>query len=522
MRSLFADILAAVRATRRASILALICLLAPFCLRAAEPARNPEALPVWESGIATLDLGTDRRFPISYSVTPLGTLLSLHAVVANLGGELKLGPMNQAHELTVGNVTYIFGPDSQSLTEGTEIYPLSQRPTVAEDGVKIPLDLLETVYGEQLGYSFAWDQAGRTLTVRKLPAREISVGVDLVHLQGVTTVVLQFPDRPRYRIRQTPGQVEVELIGDRLRPGTGRTIPEDKLVEKVLQTPQGVRLVLAPGVEANDYILQNPFRLVFDVYRSAPSGGPELATRTPPTRSNRIRTIVIDPGHGGSNTGARGSAGVEEKELTLLLAQTLRSRLEERLPVRVILTRSEDVDLPLDTRTSIANQQKADLFISLHLNSVQDPGAHGAETYFLSLQASDEGAARAAAAENQTDPVPQNDGDPLYDLQLILWDLAQSHYLAESQRLAALVQEELNEALNLRNRGVKQAPFRVLLGAAMPAVLVEFGFLSNPNEESKLLDSQYRAELVNALVRAVRRFRAQIEGLPLARDEEVP
>ena len=96
---------------------------------------------------------------------------------------------------------------------------------------------------------------------------------------------------------------------------------------------------------------------------------------------------------------------------------------------------------------AMANQQKADLFISLHLNSVQDPGAHGAETYFLSLQASDEGAARAAAIENQSDPVPQNDGDPLYDLQLILWDLAQSHYLAESQRLAALVQEELNEAL---------------------------------------------------------------------------
>lgn len=510
------------KATRRASTLALICLLAPFSLRAAEPKRDPEALPVWESGIATLDLGTDRRFPIAYAVTPLGTLFSLHAIVANLGGELKLGPMNQAHELTVGNVTHIFGPDSQSVTEGTEIYPLSQRPTVAEDGVKVPMDLLETVYGEQLGYDFQWDQAGRTLTVRKMPAREITVDVDLVHLQGVTTVVLQFPTRPRYRIRHTPGQVAVELIGDRLQPATGRAIPDDQLVDQVLQTPQGIRLVLAPESEAQDYILQNPFRLVFDVYRSSSSAGPSLVTPKPPTRANRIRTIVIDPGHGGTNTGARGSEGIEEKKLTLLLAQALRSRLEERLPVRVVLTRSEDVDLPLDTRTSIANQQKADLFISLHLNSVQDPGARGAETYFLSLQASDEGAARAAAVENQLEPIPQADGDPLYDLQLILWDLAQSHYLAESQRLASLVQEELNEALNLRNRGVKQAPFRVLLGAAMPAVLVEFGFLSNPEEEAKLLDSQYRADLVKALVRAVIRYRAQIEGPPLSTDEDVP
>ena len=228
----FADILTAVRTTRWASTVALISLLAPFSLRAAEPTRDPEALPVWESGIATLDLGTERKFPIAYAVTPLGTLLSLHAIVANLGGELKLGPMNQAHELTMGNVTYVFGPDSQSATEGTEIYPLSQRPTVAEDGIKVPLDLLETVYGEQLGYDFQWDQAGRTLTVRNMPAREITVDVDLVHLQGVTTVVLQFPTRPRYRIRHTTGQVAVELIGDRFQPVTGRGIPDDELVDK--------------------------------------------------------------------------------------------------------------------------------------------------------------------------------------------------------------------------------------------------------------------------------------------------
>lgn len=510
------------RATRWASTAALICLLTPLSLSAAEPTRNEEALPIWESGIATLDLEPDRRFPIAYAVTPLGTLFSLHPVVANLGGELRLGPMNQAHELTIDNVTYVFGPDSQSLTADTEIYPLAQRPTVAEDGVKVPLDLLETVYGERLAYTFEWDQPNRTLMVRRVPARDLAVDVDLVHLQGVTTVVMQFPTRPRYRVRQSPGQVEVELIGDRLQVATARTTTEDRLVQEILKTQRGIRLVLAPETEAQDYILQNPFRLVFDVYRSSTGAGPATATPTPPDRANRIRTIVIDPGHGGMNTGARSSEGVEEKELTLLLAQTLRSRLEERLPVRVVLTRSEDVDLPLDTRTSIANQQKADLFISLHLNSVQDPGAHGAETYFLSLQASDEGAARAAAIENQSDPVAQDDGDPLYDLQLILWDLAQSHYLAESQRLAALVQEELNEALNLRNRGVKQAPFRVLLGAAMPAVLVEFGFLSNPEEESKLLDSQYRAELVKALVRAILRYRAQVEGAPLATVEDIP
>ena len=515
------DILPAVNATRWASALVLVCLGVSLPLWAAEPRKDEDALPIWESGVATLDLGPDRRFPVSYAVTPIGTVFSLHSMVAHLGGALKLGPMNQSHELTVSGTTYIFGPDSASITAGTDIYSMSQRPTVAEDGLKVPLDLLETIYGEQLSYDFEWSQPDRTLTVRKLPARQMTVDVDLVNLQGVTTVVLQFPERPRYRVRQSPGQVMIELIGDRLQSESRRTVPDDQLVKEIVQTRQGIRLVLAANAEANEYTLQSPFRLVFDVYRSSGSATALPTLPTTPTRTDGIRTIVIDPGHGGENTGAKGSEGIEEKEITLLLAQTLRSRLVERLPVRVVLTRTEDVDLPLDTRTAIANQQKADLFISLHVNSVPGPSAHGAETYFLNLQASDERAEQAAAMENRADPLPPSEGDPLYDLQLILWDLAQSHYLAESQRLARLVQEELNETLHLANRGVKQAPFRVLVGAAMPAVLVECGFLSNPEEEAKLLDPAYRAELVDSLVRAVVRYRAQREGIPLPTGEAI-
>ena len=197
--------------------------------------------------------------------------------------------------------------------------------------------------------------------------------------------------------------------------------------------------------------------------------------------------------------------------MTLLLAQSLKTALEARLPVRAVLTRTEDAQLPLTTRSALANQFKADLFISIHLNSSFGNGAQGTETYFLATQASDERAAASAAAENaggEAAAAPAGEGDPLYDLQLILWDLAQSHHLSESQRLANLIQAELNTTLGLRDRGVKQAPFRVLMGAAMPAVLVELGFLSNPAEESKLLQPTYRAQLIQALVRAVERYRA--------------
>jgi N-acetylmuramoyl-L-alanine amidase len=511
-----------VNAKRLQSVIVAFCLLISIPSQAEPPSTEKDLLPVYESGVATLKLGT-RQVPIGYAVTPLGPVFSLHAIVANLGGELKLGPMNQSHELTLGTTKFTFGPGSAVVTEGTEIYPIVQRPRPAEDGLKVPLDLLETVYGEQMSYDFQWDAATRTLSIEKLPARTIQAEIDLVHVQGVTTVVLQFSTRPRYRIRRTSGQVAVEFIGDRLETRPTRSTHSDQLVRQILQTPQSIRLVLSPDAEANDYTLLDPFRLVFDIYKTTVTAAPPPVPTTPLTRTRAIQTIVIDPGHGGSDTGAVGSKGVEEKTITLLLAQVLRSRLEERLPVRVVLTRTDDAELPLDTRTALANQQKADLFISLHINSVHGSSARGAETYFSSLQASDENAARSAATENLSNGANDGEGeDALYDLQLILWDLAQSHYLAESQRLAALVQEEFNEALGLRDRGVKQAPFRVLLGAAMPAVLVECGFISNPEEEERLLDPAYRADLVNSLVRAVTRYRAQREGLDLPPDEATP
>src|SRR6185436_4291547 len=166
--------------------------------------------------------------------------------------------------------------------------------------------------------------------------------------------------------------------------------------------------------------------------------------------------------------------------------------------------------------TAIANQNKADLFISLHLNSSLGSGAHGAETYFLNAEASDAAAARMAEAENAAgQALPEGTtGVEAQDLELILWDLAQTHHLLESQRFAAMIQGELNQTLQLRDRGVKQAPFRVLNGAAMPAVLVELGFISNPDEEKKLQDAAYRAELTTSLARAIGRYKALVEHKP--------
>ncbi len=188
--------------------------------------------------------------------------------------------------------------------------------------------------------------------------------------------------------------------------------------------------------------------------------------------------------------------------------------------MRVVLTRSEDAQLALDARTAIANQNKADLFVSIHLNSSLGAGAHGAETYFLAERATDPRAARSARQENAGPAAGASAGPGSEpgegELQLMLWDLAQSRHLTESQRLANLVQGELNETLQLKDRGVKQAPFRVLVGATMPAILVELGFISNPDEEKKLQDPDYRAQLVEALVKAIARYKETAEAAPAA------
>ncbi|MFP5284149.1 MAG: N-acetylmuramoyl-L-alanine amidase, partial [Thermoanaerobaculia bacterium] len=359
-------------------------------------------------------------------------------------------------------------------------------------------------------YSFEWRPETSRLTIARRGARELPVSVDVVHLQGVTTVVLQFPEPPRYRVHRQPGLVEVQMLADRLTPPAEPPAVQDPLVQSVAIDPQKVLVQLAPGAETESYILENPFRLVFDVHRPASvQTAPATPSLTPAERLPGVRTIVIDPGHGGAETGAIGPSGVMEKELTLTLARDLEARLESTMPVRVVLTRNEDASVPHDTRTSIANQNKADLFISIHLNSSLGNGAHGAETYFLSTDASDSRAARSAAEENLS---PGAAGDEIpEDLRLILWDMAQTHHLKESQRFATMIQAELNQALQLRDRGVKQAPFRVLKGAAMPAVLVELGFLNNTEEEKKLQDAAYRGELIGALTKAIQRYKALVE-----------
>ncbi|HEY4706143.1 MAG TPA: N-acetylmuramoyl-L-alanine amidase [Thermodesulfobacteriota bacterium] len=228
-----------------------------------------------------------------------------------------------------------------------------------------------------------------------------------------------------------------------------------------------------------------------------------------PVAEDGIRIIVIDPGHGGDDTGAKGPAGSEEKDVTLKLAWKLAEVLKERLDVRVLLTRTADVFIPLEERTAFANRMHADLFISIHANAAQSREAKGIETFFLNFEATDEDARRVAAFENSANAAGLMDVSPAEggDLKDILVDLANTMSHHESSRLAEVVHASMLGAAGRESRGVKQAHFTVLVGATMPAVLVEVGFITNPAEERLLTSAKDQARMAEAIADGILNFR---------------
>ena len=239
--------------------------------------------------------------------------------------------------------------------------------------------------------------------------------------------------------------------------------------------------------------------LTVGILSAAPGLGSD--TRQP----NRFDTVIIDAGHGGDNEGARGASGLLEKDLVLDVAQRLASRLREHR-LHVVLTRTEDTFIPLEERTSIANDARADLFVSIHANASRDVKVRGIETFFLSLSASDDYARQVARRENlafRTATAPAQSNDDA--LIAIIGDLITTEHMEESNEFARLAQAELADNAEV-GRGVKQAHFVVLEGVQMPASLVEIGFLTNHLDEKLLRSSKGRDRIVSALVRAALEF----------------
>jgi len=440
------------------------------------------------------------------------TFFSAEEVVTALGGTVTKD--TNGWKVTINNVTAAFGTDSRFAVVREDLIEMPLAPLSVDGHPFVAWQFFNGFLSRASDQEAAFDPVNRVLSVRVLQRSVVNVQFSVANVQGISKIVLTLSGLVDYAIVKEASAYTVHFKTP-VKPPFGEQTFDDPYVAKAAFTGNDLRILLtSPDVVGDAYRLDNPFRIVLDLRKgAAPAPGvvpPTVVTR--PVEQPGIHTIVIDPGHGGTQVGAIGPAGLMEKDATMALCRKLADALSAKLHARVILTRTDDSLVSLDQRTAIANQYKADLFLSVHMNAAVVKGAKGSETYFLSLEASDELAKRAADVENAAPKAAGASGGANEgDLKLILWDLAQQSYLNESSRFAQDVQEEMNRISGITNRGVKQAPFKVLVGATMPAALVEVAFITNPDEEARIKSEDFQNTVVDALTTAVQRYKTDYE-----------
>ena len=286
-------------------------------------------------------------------------------------------------------------------------------------------------------------------------------------------------------------------------------------------TPSTVVLTLGPRYathrDTNTLADAGSGRITIDLLPATTEAAPQPApSPAPDTRvvvptqapSTGLRTVVIDPGHGGDETGTQGAKGTQEKEITLAVARRLRTLIEGRLGLKVFLTRDDDRTMSLDDRSAFANNHRADVFISLHANSAVRPALKGAEVYYLTVERAD-AEARKKAEDSGTSLPALGGGSRAVDL--ILWETAQARYLEQSATLAGFIEQALRAKIEMSPRAIQQSPLRVLVGASMPATLVEMGYLSNADQETQLASAAYQDQIAQSLLDALIKFREFLE-----------
>jgi N-acetylmuramoyl-L-alanine amidase len=441
-------------------------------------------------------------------------LLPLEPLVAGTGVQFRPEPRKSAVILSLGGrqVTVYHGRNLASV--GGELRLLTS--AAVQDGNQwlVPVDSVSRILGPLLGQRVEWRPAVRTLlvgdvTLPRLVLRTSTSGDGAqVVLEGSRQVPFRVTQEPgRVLVAIPEGAVDVAFSEERL---TGGIVDRVRFLggrDNVVEITTGPRfLKLDAGEQGTRLVLQfqaSPVPVTSADASPVPGASPSPGASPEPAPGGRARTVVIDPGHGGDDHGASGPNGTLEKEVALGVARRVRNALQNA-GLQVFLTRERDDAIGLDERTAFANNYKADVFVSIHANASRAQSARGSEVYFLSAEATDDESRRLALLESG--PGGGSPVAPSSDLAMILWDMAQAAHLSESSVLASRVQEELASVTGSQGRGVKQAPFRVLVGAAMPAVLVELAFISNSDEEKLLASEAYQSRVAGALVKGIARF----------------
>jgi N-acetylmuramoyl-L-alanine amidase len=460
---------------------------------------------------------------------------------------LPVTPINNQDYIAVDDINAAFGTTSREdrlaggltvtargrsivLTENQNVVSVAGRlvplpaPPVRRDGRwYVPADFLPRALSSALDVRLDLRRAPRLLIVGDLRVPRVVTRVD----SGTAGAAVTFDATPNTetRVNAQQGRLIVQFDADALDLSIP-LMPTQNFVLGITpgDTPATVAIALGPRYATHRVSTSQADagsgRLTIELLPStteavAPPPTPPPAP-VPDTRlvfpnpgpSSGLRTVVIDPGHGGDELGTQGVNGTLEKEITLSVARRLRTLIESRLGLKVFLTREDDRTVSLDDRSAFANNHRADVFLSIHANSAVRPALKGAEVYYLTVERAD-AEARKKADDNATTLPALGGGNRAIDL--ILWETAQARYLEQSASLAGYIEQSLRSKIEMSPRAVQQLPLRVLVGANMPAALVEIGYLSNADQEGQLTTAGYQDQVAQALLDALIKFREFIE-----------
>jgi N-acetylmuramoyl-L-alanine amidase len=423
--------------------------------------------------------------------------------------------------LTAGGRTIVVTADQTVVSVAGRLVSLPAPALKRDNRWYVPLDFLPRALSPALDTRLDLRRPSRLLVTGDLRVPRIVTRVE----SGSTSASVTFEITPvtPAKVATEAGRIVVQFDADALDLLVP-TLPQQAFLSAITLADSGSAVILSTGPRYGAYRSSSSqpdassSRLTVDLLPATTDLAGAAAAAAPPadpvrpsvtlTPSTGLRTVVIDPGHGGEELGAQGPRGTLEKDITLAVSRRLRTLIESRLGLRVFLTREDDRTISHDDRSAFANSHQADVFLSVHANAAVRPAIQGAEVYYLSVERADAEARKRAEDAAITLPAL---GGGTRTIDLILWETAQSRYLEQSSTLAALIEEGLRARVGMSPRAVQQAPFRVLVGANMPAALVEIGYLSNPEQEQQLAGAAYQDRVAEALFDAIVKFRGLLE-----------
>ena len=444
---------------------------------------------------------------------------------------------NGTANITYGSDVILLTSDQQVVSVAGRLTSLRIAPRHTDNGWLVPLEFLNRAVAPLIDERIEVRRLSRLILVGDVVVPRVS-GQYRQPNNGENLVLEVIPSTP-YTVSQENAQLVIRFEADALDVEHLSDL-SGELVAGISQNPSAASLVvnLEPAFDTFS-VSSRSIRNEGDEINIAMTSSSSVATAGPSPRvlppnpissasvdplpdlvtSPTVRVVAIDAGHGGSDTGTSSETGTLEKDVTLSVARRLRDAIQNQLGLRVVLTRTRDDLVPIDTRAEVANNNKADIFISLHVNASIRPSVSGAEVFYLSMDEYDEEARALEERDVQLVPVI---GGGTREIDLVEWEMAQVTYLGRSARLADIVHEELSRRVPMSSRDVQQAPLRVLVGANMPALLIEMGFVSNETDEERLQTTRFQDAIVDALVDSILRFRSYVElvGYPVANTQD--